>query len=120
MTGFITIVCVVLGLAIALVAGVRALLDRPTTRAEFAAAAVLEAAVLVYVIVRVADLIGGHTVDGTGIVVAYLFGLVLAMPVTVALSAAEKTRWGSVVLACGALVTCVLFARIDQLWTAHG
>jgi hypothetical protein len=121
MTGIATIICLVLGLSIAVVAGVRALLDRPSSRAEIGAAAVTELAVLFYVGLRVADLIGGHHTSGAVIVVvAYLAALVLAMPITAALAWAETSRWSSVVLGSGALVTCVLFARINQLWTRHG
>jgi hypothetical protein len=60
------------------------------------------------------------TASGLGIVIAYLIGLVLTMPVTVALALAERTRWGSVTLGVGALVVCVLFARINQIWNPHG
>jgi hypothetical protein len=42
------------------------------------------------------------------------------MPVAAALGWAEPSRWGGVVLASGALVTCVMFARINQLWSPHG
>jgi hypothetical protein len=113
------VVCLVLALGTALLAGIRALRDRASSQPDFIAAAVTELAVLVYVGFRVADLIGGHHTSGLGIVIAYLIGISLAMPITVALSWAEPTRWGSVVLGSGALVTCVLFARINELWTPH-
>ena len=121
MTGIATIICLALALSIAVVAGVRALLDKPSSRAEIVAAGITEVAVLFYVGLRVADLIGGHHTSGAvAIVIAYLAALVLAMPITAALSWVEPSRWSSVVLGSGALVTCVLFARINQLWTPHG
>ena len=120
MTGAATVVCLALALATALVAGIGALRDRATTKADLMAAAVTEVAVLFYTALRVIDLAGGHRTAGLALVALYLAALVLAMPVTAALSWAEPSRWGSVVLACGSLVTCVLFARVNQLWLPHG
>lgn len=120
MTGIVTVICLALALLTALFAGIQALRDRAITDAHLVAAGLTEIAVLVYVGLRVADLIGGHHTTGLAIVIAYLAGLVLAMPITAALSLAEPSRWGSIVLAAGALVACVLFARLNQLWTPHG
>ena len=120
MTGIATAVCLVLALSTAAIAGVRALRDLATTRLGVVLAAVTEVAVLFYIGVRVTDLAGGHHTSGLAIVIAYLAALALAMPISAALSWAEPSRWGSVTLAVGALVTCVLFARINQLWTPHG
>jgi hypothetical protein len=120
MTGVATVICLVLALTTALLAGVQALRDRAITRVGLALAALTEVAVLFYVAVRVVDLAGGHRTAGLPIVIAYLAGLILTMPVTAALSWAEPSRWSSVTLGTGALVTCVLFARINQLWTPHG
>jgi hypothetical protein len=120
MTGIVTIVCLVLAGVTVAIAGWHASRDRPITKTDLMAAAATELAVLVYVGVRIADLIGGHHTSGIAIVSAYLGGIVLAMPITAALAWAEPSRWGSITLAAGALVTCVLFARINQLWTPHG
>lgn len=120
MTTIATSVCLILALATAVVAGVRALFDRAPTRTDLLAGALVELGVLFYVGVRVAGLIGGHHPSSLGLVIAYLVGIALVMPVTAALSAAEPSRWGSVVLAAGALVVCVLLARISQLWNPHG
>lgn len=120
MTGIATVICLALAGATALVCGVQALRDRAAGRVAFVLAALTEIAVLFYVVLRVVDLSTGHRSAGLAIVIAYLAGLVLTMPVTAALSWAEPSRWGSVTLAVGALVACALFARINQLWTPHG
>lgn len=120
MTGAATVVCLVLALGTALIAAGHAVRDRPTGRLDVAAAGVTELAVLFYVALRAIDLVAGHHTSGLAVVIAYLAALVLALPVTMALSWAEPTRWGSIVLLVGALVTCVLFARINELWTPHG
>lgn len=113
-------VCVVLGLALAAVSGFRALREQASTRADLIGAAVLEVAVLGYVVVRVVDLIGGHRTSGLAILIIYLFAIVLTTPIAAALSYAEPSRWGAIVLGVGALVVCVLLARIAQLWTPVG
>ncbi len=113
-------VCLALALVTVLAGGIRALRDRPVTTIELAAAGALELGVLFYVGVRVAELVGGHRPPSMGLAVAYLVGIVLVMPVAVALGIAERSRWGPLVFVAGALVVAVLFARIDQVWTAHG
>lgn len=120
MTGVVTIICVALGLALAAALGIQIYRDRPTNRAHLVAAGILEVAVFVYVTLRVVDLIGGHHVPGLAVLLVYLVALVLILPAAAALSWVEVTRWGSVILGAGALVTCVLFARINQLWLPHG
>jgi hypothetical protein len=120
MTGVATVICLVLAFVTALIAGIHALRKRAISKADLIAAGLSEVAVLFYAGVRTADLVSGHHVSGLPIVIAYLAALVLALPVSVLLSWAEPSRWGSVVVASGALVVCVLFARINQLWTAHG
>lgn len=115
-----TIAGLTLALLTAAAAAVRILQNRAATRVEYAGAVLVELAVLVYVTVRVVDLAGGHRVDSLAVLIAYLAAMILTMPVTVALSWAEPTKWGSVVMASGALVVCVLYERIHQLWSTHG
>ncbi|MHA3703464.1 hypothetical protein ACXR2U_14905 [Jatrophihabitans sp. YIM 134969] len=120
MTGVATIVCLALAVVVMAVAGWRASRDRPVERTELIAAGVLELAVLVYVALRVVDLARGHETSGLGIVVVYLVGIAVVVPVAGFLALAEQSRWGPVVLAFGALVVCVLFARLNQLWSPGG
>jgi hypothetical protein len=119
MTGLATVVCLVLALGVVLLTGVRALRDRPMSTRELASAGLLEVGVLFYVGVRVADLIGGHRPASMGLAVVYLVGTVLVMPVAAALGIAERSKWGPVVVGVGALVVCVLFARVGQVWKPH-
>lgn len=120
MTGAVTIGCLVIALVLVLVTGTRAALDRATTRADLAGAGLLEVGVLLYTILRVIDLAGGHRTSGLPVVIAYLAGLLLVMPIAAVLSWAEPTRWGSVIMGSGALVVCVMFGRVNELWTPHG
>jgi hypothetical protein len=120
MTGIVTIVCLVLALGVVATTGVHALRDRPADTSDVVVAGLLELGVLVYVAVRTVDLAGGHRTSSLVLAVCYLVGIVLVMPVTVLLGLAERSRWGPVVIGVGALVVCVLFARVQQLWTPHG
>lgn len=120
MTGIATIACLALAVVVMASAGWRAYRDRPVERTELIAAGVLELAVLVYLAFRVVDLVRGHEPSSLGILVVYLIGTALVMPVAGFLALAEQSRWGPVVLAFAALVVCVLFARIDQIWSPGG
>ena len=120
MIGIVTAVCLVLAGLLILGSLIRAALDRASARIDMIVAGVLELGLLVYTVLRVVDLAGGHRTSSAAVVVAYLVGLMLIMPIAAALSWAEPTRWGALILASGALVTSVMFVRIDQLWTPHG
>lgn len=120
MTGVITIVALALALVVMALSGWRAYRDGPVARPELYVAGLLQLAALAYVVARVVDLVGGHRVDSPVVLVVYLVALALVVPVAGLLAHAERTRWGPVVLGAGALVVCVLFARVDQLWTRGG
>lgn len=119
MTGIATIVCLVLALVTVVSTGVRALRDRPVATIDLGAAGLLEVGLLAYVVVRIIDLVRGPAPHSVPLAVLYLVGSLLVMPVAALLAIAEKSRWGPIVLAVGALVVCVLFARIDQVWQHH-
>lgn len=120
MIGLSTVLCLVTALVTALACGVDALRDLRTGTLDLVLAGVTELAILAYVAVRAVDLAGGHRSSGLAIVLAYLVGLLLVMPVAAALGLAEPSRWGPVIVASGSVVVCVMLARVAQLWTPHG
>lgn len=120
MFGLTTVSCLVLAAATAFACGIDALRDLRIGRVDLGLAGATELAVLAYVAVRAIDLAGGHRSSGLVIVLAYLVGLLLIIPVAAALGLAEPSRWGPVVLASGGAVVCVMLARISQLWNPHG
>jgi hypothetical protein len=119
-TEIATVICVILALAVVLLTGVQALRDRSLSRREVVAAGALEVGVVFYIATRIAELAGGHRPHSLVLALAYLFGILLVTPVAAALGIAERSKWGPVTLGVGALVVCVLFARIDQVWAVHG
>jgi hypothetical protein len=120
MTGLATVACLVLALLMAVACGVDALRDLRIGRVDLVLAGATEVAILAYVAVRTIDLAEGHRGAGLVIVLAYLIGLILVLPVAAALGLAEPSRWGPVVLASGGLVVCVMLARVAQLWRPGG
>lgn len=53
--------------------------------------------------------------------VPYLIGAVCAIPAAAVMSLAERTRWGSAIVAAGGVILAVLELRLDQIWGAgHG
>jgi hypothetical protein len=120
MTGITTVACLVLGLLTALAGVIDALRDQRVGRVDLVAAGLTEVAILAYVTVRVVDLADGHRSAGLAIVLAYLIGLILILPIAAALGLAEPSRWGPVIVASGGVVVCVMLARIAQLWHPGG
>lgn len=115
-----TVVALVLALAVVLDAAWCYRRDAAADTREVVIAGALELAVLFYVGVRVVDLAGGHRTSSLALAISYLIGVALVMPAAVLVGLFERSRWGPVIMAVGALVVAVLFARVDQLWTPGG
>ncbi|WP_460605375.1 hypothetical protein [Jatrophihabitans fulvus] len=115
-----TVVALVLALAVVVDAAWCYRRDEAADTREVVIAGLLELAVLAYVAVRVVDLAGGHRTSSLALAISYLIGLVLIMPAAVLVGLFERSRWGPVIIAVGAVVVAVLFARVDQLWTPGG
>jgi hypothetical protein len=120
MTELTTVLVLVLALLLALACGIDALRDLRVGRTNLVVAGACELAILGYVAVRAVDLAGGHRSAGLAIVLAYLVGLILILPIAAALGLAEPSRWGPVIVASGGVVVCVMLARIAQLWRPGG
>lgn len=91
----------------------RRLIDDPV----IIAAAVLEVALLVQLVVGLAQ--SGAIGDGAerATFIAYLFTVLAIAPVAVFLAIKEKTQWAMGVVIGGALVVAVLVARLQQIWS---
>jgi hypothetical protein len=95
--------------------------DQPTKDWHFIGMAVVTALVLVQLAIGVVRLAGGEKPDdGTAIFVAYLLGAAAAVPAAGFMSLAERTRWGSVTVAAGAVVLAVLEVRLVDIWGGAG
>jgi len=113
----VQVVVTVLALALAVVTGVLALLDRKLPRWVLGLVALLECALLVMLVQCVVAWVGGNGPADPVVFLAYLIVVLVAAPGTVWWGAAEPGRWGTGVVCIAALLIPVLVVRLDQVWT---
>ena len=104
------------GLALFVLGAVLAGLGKVPGRVVLGLAALLEVVVAVQVVWAVLSLVDGYRPAETLVVVFYLLGVLVVLPVVVAWSLAERTRWSNLVVAVGALTVMAMTARLDQMW----
>ena len=51
--------------------------------------------------------------------IAYLFTVLVVLPVTIYIAIKEKTQWAMAVVLGGALVVAILIARVQQIWSLN-
>jgi len=110
-------VVTVLALALAVVTGVLALLDRKLPRWVLVLVALLELALLVMLVQCVVAWVGGNGPADPVVFLAYLVVVLVAAPGTVWWGAAEPGRWGTGVVCIAGLLIPVLVVRLQQVWT---
>ncbi|MGW0391396.1 hypothetical protein ACWDYJ_10950 [Streptomyces sp. NPDC003042] len=117
----LTVAIGVAALALAAWCGHAAWRDQPTKDWHFIGMAVVTVLVLAQLVVGLVRLSGGEKPDeGTVIFVAYLLGAFAAVPAAGMLSLTERTKWGSVTVAAGAVVLAVLEVRLYDIWGTAG
>lgn len=109
---------IVTALAAAALSGLMALLDRPPGPMHLAGLVVVEAVLLVQTVVAMAKMFSGDRPDALATFVGYLLTAVLIPPLAGLFGMAERTRWGSAILAVAFLVVPVMVVRLQQVWTA--
>ncbi|MFJ6720352.1 MULTISPECIES: hypothetical protein [unclassified Streptomyces] len=108
-------------LALAAWCGFAALRNQPTKDWHFIGMAVVTVLVLAQLVVGVVKLASGEKPEqGTVLFVAYLLGAFAAVPAAGLLSLTERTKWGSVTVAAGAVVLAVLEVRLYDIWGTAG
>ncbi|WP_406009999.1 hypothetical protein OG440_30675 [Streptomyces sp. NBC_00637] len=91
--------------------------DQPTKDWHFIGMAVVSLLAVVQLVVGIIQLARGEKPEqGTTIFVAYLLGAVACVPAVGLMSLSERTRWGSVTAAAGAVVLAVLEVRLYDIW----
>ncbi|MER7074072.1 hypothetical protein [Terrabacter sp. NPDC000476] len=80
---------------------------------------VLELGLLVQLVVGLAR--SSAIADGAerATFIAYLFTVLVVVPVAVVIAIKEKTQWAMAVVLGGALVVAILVARLQQVWTLN-
>jgi membrane protein DedA with SNARE-associated domain len=95
--------------------------DQPTKDWHFIGMAVVTVLVLAQLAVGLVQLARGEKPEqGTVLFVAYLVGAFAAVPAAGMLSLSERTKWGSVTVAAGAVVLAVLEVRLYDIWGTAG
>lgn len=102
--------------------GFAAYRDSPTKDWHFGGMAVVTLAALVQLVVAIAQLARGDRPDqGMAVFLAYLVGAACTIPAAAFMSLAERTRWGSAIVAAGGVILAVLELRLHEIWGAgHG
>lgn len=118
----LTVALAVAALALAVWCGWAAYRDQPTKDWHFIGMAVVSLLALAQLVVGIVRLAGGaDAAEGTVVFVAYLAAVAACVPVVGLLSLTERTKWGSLTVAAGALVLAVLQARLHDIWGGgHG
>jgi hypothetical protein len=113
----LTVAVAVTALALAAWCGFAAFRDQPTKDWHFIAMAVVSVLAFAQLVVGIVQLARGEEAgEGSVIFVSYLIGAFAAVPAAGFLSLAERTRWGSVTVAAGAIVLAVLEVRLYDIW----
>ncbi|WP_329130160.1 hypothetical protein OG552_06115 [Streptomyces sp. NBC_01476] len=102
--------------------GFAAYRDSPTKDWHFAGMAVVTLVTLVQLVVSVVQLAHGDRPDqGLVVFLAYQIGAVCTIPAAAFMSLAERTRWGSAIVAAGGVILAVLELRLHEVWgSGHG
>jgi hypothetical protein len=113
----LTVAVSVAALALAAWCGYAAFRDQPTKDWHFIGMAVVTVLALAQLVVGIVQLARGEKpAEGGVIFVSYLVGAFATVPAAGFMSLAERTRWGSVTVAAGAVVLAVLEVRLYDIW----
>ncbi len=79
--------------------------------------AVIELALIAQLVVGLAH--ASAIADGAerATFIAYLFTVLVVIPVTLFIAIKEKTQWAMAVIVGGAVVVAILVARLQQIWS---
>lgn len=110
----------VLSLALAVAAGILALLDKRLARWLLVLIALVEIALVVMTVQCLVAWVGGSAPLEPAVFLAYLLVCLAAGPATYWWGSGEPSRWGPGVVAVAALVIPVLVVRLQQVWTGRG
>jgi len=99
---------------------VAAVRDRPPGRVTLAVATLAAVLTLVQSVLAGIDLAEGSRPQETATYIGYLVGIVVVLPLAVAWSVAERTRWSGVVVAVGGFTVAIMTARLVMLARGTG
>ncbi|MBD0292993.1 MAG: hypothetical protein ICV70_05415 [Jiangellaceae bacterium] len=120
MIGLLATVLIVLALGYAAAAIVLTALGKAPREYYVITSAALTVLVLVQVLIAVVLLLTGQRPDELGTFVGYLIVALILLPVGTVWALAERSRWGTAVLAVACLALAVVVVRLQDLWSTAG
>jgi hypothetical protein len=84
------------------------------------ASALLTVVVIVQVVIAIVALAAGERPDEVGTFVGYLIVAVILLPLGTVWALAERSRWGTGVLAVACFALVVVVVRLQDLWSTAG
>lgn len=90
--------------------------NQPPREPHVIGAGVVEALVLIQTVIAIVMLVASDTEVDTATFVGYLIVTPMVLPAALFWALAEKSRWGTTVLAVGAATVAVLVLRLQQVW----
>ncbi|WP_326600057.1 hypothetical protein [Streptomyces sp. NBC_01803] len=114
----LTVTIIVAALLLAAWCGYAAYRDQPVKDWHYLGVGAVLLLTLVQTGITVAQMSGGERPadGGTAVFVSYVVSVPLCLPVVAVVSLGERTRWGSVTVAAGAVVLAALELRLDDVW----
>lgn len=107
---------IVAALLVAGFSGLVALFNRSPGMPHLLGLAAVELILLVQAGMAIGRMFSGDRPTGMATFVGYLLTALLIPPLAALLGAAERSRWGSVIVAVGCLVVAVMVVRLEQVW----
>jgi hypothetical protein len=122
MLDWVVITVTVTALLLAAWCGFAAYRGSPTKDWHFAGMAVVSLVTLVQLVVSLVQLgRGDRPAQGLVVFLAYQIGAACTIPAAAFMSLAERTRWGSAIVAAGGVILAVLELRLHEIWgNGHG
>lgn len=116
----LTVLLLVVSGVLGLIAGHHLVRSRRVDDPLILVGAALEVGLVVQLVHGLAQ--AGAIADGSerATFIAYLFTVLVILPVTVFIAIKEKTQWAMAVVLGGAVVIAILIARIQQIWSLNG
>ncbi|MGF1663854.1 MAG: hypothetical protein ACFCVG_15580 [Kineosporiaceae bacterium] len=104
--------------AMTLLGAAFALLGRGLDLGPLVLAAAAEVVLVVQLVVAVVRLAGGDRPESPALVLSYLAGAVLILPVAVFWALGERSRWSNAIMAVAGGGVLAMVARLWDLWPA--
>jgi hypothetical protein len=118
--GPLSVATIVVALVLAAWFLIRSAMDRPPSRFDLLATALLGVLVAVLVLVAVIGLFDGSRPAETFTFAGYLITTIAFAPAAFVLARMEPTRWGTLILGVACLVLPVLVLRLQQIASVTG